>query len=542
MDNEEEERDGDETASKREDEELAYYYTEPGKGTLGPCTVAQLRVLWVSGHISGTTVLWREGMAAWTAVAQVADVYSELASLTQPPTVDTAGLWYYLDAGSERRGGVTAAQMGVLLRRGDVDGLTSVWREGMREWAELGSIAELRPQMQADDDDEEERLEAMEKMAAQVAYDPDAEIFSAGSSVAPALPPRAAGGGAGVAAGSEPAAAVADGTTDGKPKRVRKNKSKSSFVKKGGTNAYVSGLPVDTDVEEVAECFKMAGVLKTDPESGAPRIKLYTDANGTLKGDGLVSFLKAESVALAVTLRDGFKFRPGHTLRVQAATFEKREGGEGDGGASSGAGGGKRRLGKEELQLRKKQRLLEQKALSEWDAGLSGTGKRNTTVVLTGLFDAAAVAAADAEADGGDAFYANLKQDIEVECRKAGHVERVTVFEASERGAVAVRFKIADDAERCAAMMNERTFGQSTVYCEVYDGVTDYRALRIRNAPRAPPQATAADDLEPESSGGGGFGAGRDADEGEEEKNLDAFGDWLEADSTDEELGDAEDD
>ena len=38
----------------------------------------------------------------------------------------------------------------------------------------------------------------------------------------------------------------------------------------------------------------------------------------------------------------------------------------------------------------------------------------------------------------------------------------MTVFDGSEQGAVAVRFKEADDAERCAAMMDARTFGQGT--------------------------------------------------------------------------------
>ena len=52
--------------------------------------------------------------------------------------------------------------------------------------------------------------------------------------------------------------------------------------------------------------------------------------------------------------------------------------------------------------------------------------------------------------DVGD-FYANLKQDVSVECRKAGEVDKVTLFEGSELGVAAVKFKLADDAQRCAA-------------------------------------------------------------------------------------------
>ena len=133
---------------------------------------------------------------------------------------------------------------------------------------------------------------------------------------------------------------------------------------------------------------------------------------------------------MQLRIASGFLLRDGATLSVQPAKFEKRE----DGG---------QRLGKDEALARKKQRMIDQRALADWDAGLS-SGRRNSTVVLTGLFDAAEVAA-EASAEGDTraweaAFYSNLRQDVEVECRKAGAVEKVTLFEGSERGAVAVRF------------------------------------------------------------------------------------------------------
>ena len=68
----------------------------------------------------------------------------------------------------------------------------------------------------------------------------------------------------------------------------------------------------------------MAGLLKTDPESGSARIKRYLDDRGQPKGDALLTFLKPESVALAVTLRDGYEIVPGATLSVSAAKFEMR--------------------------------------------------------------------------------------------------------------------------------------------------------------------------------------------------------------------------
>ena len=505
--------------------EPTFFYSTSGP-PLGPCTVAQFRVLWISGHISESTSLWREGMSAWKPILEVAEVSSVLSSLRQPPK-PPSDLWHYLDSDSHQRGGVTAEQMGMLVRRGEVDGLTSVWRTGMASWVELSSVAELRERLVVSDDedadDDYDARAAMER-AQQMTYDPDAAEFEVVRTRGPAAGGTTtattktttstaaaceSGSSAGVGAGG-PSAEAAAGA---KPKRVRSKNKKNKFVATSGCNIYVSGLPDDANEEELAECFKVAGLLKTDPASGLPRVRLYRGPGGFVKGDALISFLKAESVALACTLRDGFEFRNGRRINVQPAKFEKREGDE---GAARKQGG---KLSKDEAQARKKQRLLEQRALNQWDAGLA-VGKRSTTVILTGLFDGEAALAAD------DAFYANLRQDVEVECAKAGGVEKVTVFEGSEKGAAAVRFKEADDAERCVAMMDERQFGDAMLHCELYDGVTDYRAA-------AKQQADAA------ANGGGpivGVGSAEGESMEDQEKKLDEFGDWLEAGSTDEEL------
>ena len=166
-----------------------------------------------------------------------------------------------------------------------------------------------------------------------------------------------------------------------------------------------------------------------------------------------------------------------------------------------------RRLGKEETQHRKKQRLLEQRQLREWDDELAG-GAGNKTVVLVGLFSEE-----EAASEGAD-FYANLKSDVEAECRKAGALDKVHIFEGSEKGAAAVKFKSPEDAQRCVAMMNERRFGGTQISCVFYDGVTDYRPKRLQEAAAHP----ATDSVE------------------EQEKNLSEYADWLEADSTDEEI------
>ena len=78
------------------------------------------------------------------------------------------------------------------------------------------------------------------------------------------------------------------------------------------------------------------------------------------RGDALLTFAKPESVALAVTLRDGYELRPGRALSVQPAKFEQR-----------GEALVQKRLGKDEQQVRKKQKLVAQRQQGEWDDELA---------------------------------------------------------------------------------------------------------------------------------------------------------------------------
>lgn len=55
-----------------------------------------------------------------------------------------------------------------------------------------------------------------------------------------------------------------------------------------------------------------------------PRIKLYTNSQGQRNGEGLVTYLRPESVALAIDLLDDTEYRPGvekGRIRVQQVTL-----------------------------------------------------------------------------------------------------------------------------------------------------------------------------------------------------------------------------
>jgi HIV Tat-specific factor 1 len=93
------------------------------------------------------------------------------------------------------------------------------------------------------------------------------------------------------------------------------------------TAIYISGLPLDTSVDEVKDYFSLCGVIMDDLIIGGPRIKLYpSEQGGSLKGDALVVFLRPESVQLAVSLLDSSPFRPDYVIRVQPAEFHHTQG------------------------------------------------------------------------------------------------------------------------------------------------------------------------------------------------------------------------
>ena len=83
-----------------------------------------------------------------------------------------------------------------------------------------------------------------------------------------------------------------------KQKRIRKNRNKkkkcehkAGTVVKSERDVYVTGLPKDVTKEEIVSFFSKCGIIRKTPQA-EPIIKIYTDADGNPKGDGLVSYFK----------------------------------------------------------------------------------------------------------------------------------------------------------------------------------------------------------------------------------------------------------
>ena len=58
------------------------------------------------------------------------------------------------------------------------------------------------------------------------------------------------------------------------------------------TNVYVTGLPPDITMDEFTELMNKFGLVLFDPRTKKPKLKLYKDEKGNMKGDGLCCFIK----------------------------------------------------------------------------------------------------------------------------------------------------------------------------------------------------------------------------------------------------------
>lgn len=328
-----------------------------------------------------------------------------------------------------------------------------------------------------------------------------------------------------------------------KREKAALNQSAGSRWKKAPvnhSNVYFTGLPSDVTAEELGEFAKKAGIIQTD-EEGRRRVKIYLDDQGRPKGDGLVKYALADSVPLAITLLDQAVFRPPSAknptavvVGVQKATFEMK----GDAfdaskvdpklllaaqhkraklaGGAAAAEAKKHEVGALTAAEIQRQKLAESLSWAEDDSYSGAGSSRLRIVILKPMFTPADAAA---HPDGEQAFYDELRDEIgaEVEAkvsqaavvddeppsssragpRKAGCIDKLTVFAGNPEGPVAVKFRSSAHAAACIALMNGRYFAGRTLSAFYFDGRTNYVVQK-------------ADD------------------DAETEKRLKEFGDWIE--------------
>lgn len=273
----------------------------------------------------------------------------------------------------------------------------------------------------------------------------------------------------------------------------------------------------------MAELFsRKCGVIAEEIDSGRPRIKMYTDADGNFKGDALIVFFKPQSVDMAIMLLDDTDFRfPASSpdapkMRVQAAdsSYKKtkydaadnsvgggKKPGEGSKPSGDGSNNNIRRSDQDKAKIIKKTQKLSAK-LADWSddepsalhtndaitaaASSSKGGKWDKVVILRHMFTLE-------ELREDPAALLDIKEDIRDECAKLGPVTNVVLYDEEEEGIVSVRFQTREAAEACVRLMHGRAFDGRIVEAFFATGREKFRKSK--------------------DSGGGKGGSGDDRDD-----------------------------
>ncbi|KAI9011214.1 hypothetical protein BC832DRAFT_529193 [Gaertneriomyces semiglobifer] len=220
-------------------------------------------------------------------------------------------------------------------------------------------------------------------------------------------------------------AIIENNTTQLKQKRKKVYTSDEPKVepkKKPNTAVYISGLPCDVTMDEMKEVFGKCGLFMEDLSTGQPRIKIYKDDQGNIKGDALVIYFKEESVALACQLLDDSDFRYGQPsrIRVQPAVFQDKPKPPPTPAANAAAAGSKI----DKKVAKKKINKLEKRL--DWFDETEGkkAEKFAKVVVLKHMFTSS-------ELEEDPALLLDLKDDVRSECEKLGEVTNVVLYDVS---------------------------------------------------------------------------------------------------------------
>lgn len=239
------------------------------------------------------------------------------AAVTSNGSSSSAQTYFYADDSGVQRGPIEPSAFGPLAAAGYLHASTLVWGPPMGNWEPISNVPQLSAIVASALSSGPGRpINAHDQSTSAAAGDEADDDTPMAGGVSEADAGSGASSSA-AAADTASATAAADGSAGGKNNKRKREKEKGSGG--GGWKAakvnpwvYVIGLPPDVTEEEVAAHFRKAGVIKLDPVTQKPRIKLYREpSTGVLKGDGSVCYMAEASVELAVQLLDGLDLRPG---------------------------------------------------------------------------------------------------------------------------------------------------------------------------------------------------------------------------------------
>lgn len=249
-----------------------------------------------------------------------------------------------------------------------------------------------------------------------------------------------------------------------KPKKDKGEKRKASeptwfdLDESKNTSVYVSNLPTDITEEEFVEFMSKCGLVMRDPQSGKFKVKLYKES-GTdfLKGDALCTYIKVESVDLAMNLLEGYDFR-GNKIQIERAKFQMK--GDFDPKLKP-----KMKKKKDKMKMKK-----QQEKLFDWrpEKKIGDRAKHEKIVVVKNLFDPAVF-----DTDVG--LILEFQQDLREECSKYGEVRKVVIYDRHPEGVAQINMSSPEEADQVVVLLNGRWFMKRQLSAEIWDGKTKFK-------------------------------------------------------------------
>jgi len=220
---------------------------------------------------------------------------------------------------------------------------------------------------------------------------------------------------------------------------------------------YVSQLPSTTTDEQFEEFVSKCGVLMRDPRTNKPKIKLYRDSDGGIKGDGTCCYIKIESVDLALKILHEANFN-GSIVSVERAKFEMK--GQFD----------PHKKRKRLTAAQKKRMIEQQQRIFDWKPEKPRSSRPNheRTVVVKNIFELR-------QFEENPSLLIDLEEEVKESCSKYGVVKKVVIYDNNPEGVVTITFESAEMADQAVRMLNNRLVDGRRLEAHLWDGETKYK-------------------------------------------------------------------